>query len=180
MSIDTTAAVPVGTWRLDPIHSSASFSVKHMVVATFRGRFDEFDVTLVSDESGARLSGTVEVDSLVVKDEKLAGHMRSPDFFDLERHPQITFESTAVRRDGDDLYVDGELTVKGNTHPVQAKGTITDPVVGLGDSERLGIDLETVVDRHKFGLDWNAPLPKGGTVLADEVKLHVELELTKA
>ncbi len=85
-----------------------------------------------------------------------------------------------MRREGGELIVDGELSVKGNTHAVEARGTITDPVVGLGDGEKIGVELEAVIDRNQFGLEWNAPLPKGGTVLADEVKLLVELELNKA
>jgi polyisoprenoid-binding protein YceI len=170
---------PTGTWQLDPIHSSASFAVKHMVVATFRGQFDEFDASLTVDESGeAKLTGTVKVDSIVVKDENLAGHLKSPDFFDTERYADITYVSNAVRREGDELIVDGTLSIKGHSEPVEARGTITDPVT-VGDFEKIGLSLETVIDRAKFGLDWNAPLPKGGVALANDVKLIVELELNK-
>lgn len=180
-TITPTAVAPTGTWTVDPTHSSASFAVKHMVVATFRGRFEQFDATLTVDESGeATLVGTVDADSIVVKDENLAGHLKSPDFFDTEQHPEIRYVSRAIRRDGDELIVDGDLTIKGNTHPVEARGTITDPAVTLGDVEKLGATLEAVIDRTKFGLNWNAPLPKGGFALADEVKLTVELELAKA
>jgi len=176
----TTPVAPAGTWQLDPVHSSASFAVKHMVVATFRGRFEEFDVTLTADENGqAALTGTVRADSIVVKDENLAEHLKSPEFFDTERHPEITYVSNAVRREGDELIVDGDLTIKGITHPVQARGTITDPAVTFGDVEKIGAQLETVIDRNRFGLEWNAPLPKGGFALADEVTLTVELELAK-
>jgi polyisoprenoid-binding protein YceI len=175
------AVAPAGTWQLDPIHSSASFAVKHMVVATFRGRFEEFDVTLTADENGdAQLTGTVKADTIVVKDDNLGEHLKAPDFFDTERYPEIGFASTAVRRTGDELVVDGELTIKGNTHPVEARGTITDPTVVAEGIEKIGVTLETVVDRTTFGLEWNAPLPKGGFALANDVKLIVELELTKA
>lgn len=178
----TTAAVaPEGTWQLDPVHSSASFAVKHMVVATFRGRFEEFDVTLTADANGeAALAGTVKADSIVVKDESLGEHLKSPDFFDTERHPEITYVSRAVRREGDELIVDGDLTIKGNTHPVEARGTITDPAVTFGDVEKIGATLEAVIDRTLYGLEWNAPLPKGGFALDNDVKLIVELELAKA
>jgi polyisoprenoid-binding protein YceI len=176
---DATTTIPHGTWTVDPVHSSASFAVKHMVVATFRGRFEELDATLVSDENGARLSGSVKADSIVVKDEQLAGHLKSPDFFDTEQYPEITFDATSLRRDGEELIVDGQLTVKGNTHPLEARGTITDPTVVFGDVEKIGLTLETVIDRTIYGLDWNAPLPKGGFALADEVKLTVELELAR-
>jgi polyisoprenoid-binding protein YceI len=172
---------PAGTWQLDPIHSTASFAVKHMVVATFRGGFDEFDAQLTVDENGdAKFAGTVKVDSIVVKDENLVAHLKAPDFFDAERYPEISYVSTAVTRDGDELVVDGELTLKGHTEPVQARGTITGPAVDPMDNEKLGVTLETIIDRAKFGLDWNVPLPKGGVALADDVKLVVELELAKA
>jgi polyisoprenoid-binding protein YceI len=177
----TTSVAPAGTWQLDPIHSSASFAVKHMVVATFRGRFEEFDVTLTADENGeATIAGTVKADSIVVKDENLGGHLKAPDFFDTERYPEIGFTSNAVRREGDELIVDGELTIKGNAHPVEARGTITDSTVVAEGVEKIGVTLETVIDRTAFGLEWNAPLPKGGFALANDVTLVVELELTKA
>jgi polyisoprenoid-binding protein YceI len=155
----TTTIAPAGTWTLDATHSSASFAVKHMVVATFRGRFEQFDATLTVDESGeAKLVGTVKSDSIVVKDENLAGHLKAPDFFDTERYEDISYVSRSIRREGDELIVDGELTIKGT----------------------IGVTLDAVIDRTKFGLNWNAPLPKGGFALADDVKLTVELELAKA
>jgi polyisoprenoid-binding protein YceI len=176
----TTPIAPAGTWTLDPVHSSASFAVKHMVVATFRGRFEQLDARLVVGEDGeAALSGSVRSDSIVVKDENLAAHLTSPEFFDSERHPEVTFASTSLRRDGDELVLDGDLTIKGHTHPVQARGTITDPAVTLGDVEKIGIALEAVIDRTQYGLKWNAPLPKGGFALADDVRLIVELELAR-
>ncbi len=177
----TTTAVPAGTWTLDPVHSSAGFAVKHMVVATFRGRFEELDAKLVADEQGtARLEGVVKADSIVVKDPNLAGHLKAPDFFDTDRYPEVRFVSESLKRDGDELIAEGELTIKDHTHPVVARGTITDPFVTLGDVEKLGITLETKVDRNQFGLEWNAPLPRGGVALADDVTITVELELARA
>jgi polyisoprenoid-binding protein YceI len=172
--------LPSGTWTLDPVHSSAHFAVKHMVVATFRGQFDKFDATFnVAEDGTAQLEGTVDVSSIVVKDANLQAHLGSPDFFDIERYPQLSFRSTQLQRDGDELIVDGELTIKGQTHAIEARGTITDPHETLGGAIKLGVTLETVIDRTKFGLNWNAPLPKGGFALADDVKLTVELELAQ-
>jgi polyisoprenoid-binding protein YceI len=177
---DTQTKLPVGTWKLDPTHSSASFAVKHMVVATFRGRFEQIDATLVVDEDGkGRLEGTVDAGSIVVKDENLQAHLGSPDFFDTERHPQLRFSSDSIRRDGDELVLDGELTIKDHTHAIEARGTITDPHETLGGAIKIGVTLETVIDRTQFGLEWNAPLPKGGFALANDVKLTVELELAQ-
>lgn len=177
---ETQTKLPVGTWKLDPTHSSASFAVKHMVVATFRGRFEDVDATLTVGEDGAgRLEGTVDASSIVVKDENLQAHLGSPDFFDTERYPQLRFSSDSIRRDGEELVLDGELTIKDHTHAVEARGTITDPHETLGGAIKIGVTLETVIDRTQFGLEWNAPLPKGGFALANDVKLTVELELAQ-
>ncbi len=172
--------LPVGTWKLDPTHSSASFAVKHMGVSTFRGRFERFDATLTAEESSAQLAGTVDASSLVVKDENLQAHLGSPEFFDLERYPQITFHSNSIRRQGDELIVDGQLTIKDHAHPVESRGMIAGPAVTLGEVTKLGITLETVVDRTEFGLNWNAPLPQGGVAVDNDVKLTVELELVRS
>jgi polyisoprenoid-binding protein YceI len=173
----STAGLPLGTWRLDPTHSSAGFAVKHMGVATFRGRFEKFDATLTVQDESAELVGTVDASSIVVKDQNLQAHLGAPDFFDTERYPELTFRSTSLRREGNELILDGELTVKGNTRPVESRGEIAGPAVTLGDVTKLGITLEAIVDRTEFGLNWNAPLPKGGFAVANDVKLIVELEL---
>jgi polyisoprenoid-binding protein YceI len=177
--ISTEVTLPVGTYRLDPVHSSASFAVKHMVVATFRGRFEDFDATLTVGQNGnAALSGVVQAGSIEVKDENLKAHLGSPEFFDVERYPEIRFESSQIEvAPNGELKVAGNLTIKDQTHSVESTGTITGPAVTFGDVTKVGIALETTVDRTQFGLTWNAPLPKGGVAVADEVKLIVELEL---
>jgi len=181
MSTATTQPIATGTWSIDKVHSHVGFAVKHMVVSTFRGRFEEYDGALTVGEDGApRLEGSVAVDSIVVKDENLAGHLKAPDFFDSERYPEIGFRSTAVRViDGGELEVDGELTIKDHTHDVIARGTITGPHEDIAGNEKIGVELETVVDRREFGLEWNAPLPKGGVAVDNDVKLQVSLELVK-
>jgi polyisoprenoid-binding protein YceI len=168
--------LPAGTWTLDPVHSSASFSVKHMLVANFRGSFDTFDVTL--DENGLR--GTVDVSSVSVSEPNLNDHLLSPDFFDVERYPQLAFRSNAIRLAGETIEIDGELTIKGVTEPVAIRGTFSGPVNDPYGSQRIGLELEAVVDRTTYGLDWNAPLPSGGFALGNDVKLRVELELVGA
>jgi len=180
MSATATTAIPVGTYEDDGVHSSATFAVKHMVVSTFRGRFEDFNATLsVGDDGEPRLVGIVNADSIVVKDPNLAGHLKSPDFFDTEQYPEIRFESVAFATDGDRLTVEGDLTIKGRTERVTGTGTITGPAEDPYGNQKLGLALETIVDRTKFGLEWNAEMPKGGRVLADDVKLIVELELVK-
>jgi polyisoprenoid-binding protein YceI len=174
--------VPAGTtWTVDPVHSSAGFSVKHMVVSTFRGRFEDFAATLTAGEDGTlRLEGRVRADSIAVKDENLAAHLRAADFFDTDRHPEITFASTLVRDEDGELVVEGELTIKGHTRPLRARGTLTEPLETLGGAVKVGLELEATVDRRDYGLDWNAPLPKGGFALENDVKLLVSLELVEA
>jgi polyisoprenoid-binding protein YceI len=172
-------AIPTGIWKSDPVHSSVGFAVKHMVVATFRGAFTDFDVTLVNEDGAPRLDGVVRVDSVDVRDEQLNGHLLSPDFFDAERTPEIRFTSNDIRGDGDELIVDGELTIKGTTKPVVSRGTIVGPVPNVAGEDRIGIGLETTVDRRDYGLNWNAELPKGGFAVENEVTLTVQLELAK-
>ena len=171
--------LPAAVWGLDSTHSTASFSIKYMV-STFRAGFDKLDAKL--DTTGAQpvLTGSVDPTSIAVKDENFHAHLQSPDFFDSERYPAITFESTAFRVDGDELVVAGNLTIKGDTRPVEARGTFTAPHEDPWGNTRLGITLEAVVDRSHFGLTWNNPLPKGGLALANDVRLHVDLQLVKA
>jgi polyisoprenoid-binding protein YceI len=182
MTAIASTPIPAGsTWAVDAVHSTVGFAVKHMLVSTFRGRFETYDATLTAAEDGTlRLVGSVAADSISVKDENLAAHLRAPDFFDTERFPQITFNSTLVRSESGELIVGGELTIKGVTRPIEARGTISEPAVTFGDLEKVGVELEAIVDRTEYGLDWNAPLPKGGFALANEVKLVVELELARA
>ena len=171
--------IPTGVWRSDPVHSSVGFAVKHMVVATFRGAFTDFDVTFANEDGVPSLSGTARVESVDVRDENLKGHLLSPEFFDVERTPEIGFHSSDIRADGPELVVAGELTIKGVSRPVDARGTIVGPVDHPAGGERVGIDLSTTVDRTQFDLNWNAPLPKGGVMVENDVELNIHLELAK-
>jgi polyisoprenoid-binding protein YceI len=181
MSTATAQPIAAGTWKIDRVHSHVGFSVKHMVVSTFRGSFEDYDGALTADDNGVpRLEGSVKVDSIAVKDETLAGHLKSPDFFDSERYPEIRFSSDEVTvSEGGELEVEGELTIKGNSHRVSGRGSVTGPHADIAGNDKLGVELEAVVDRREFGLEWNAPLPKGGFALDNDVKLEVSLELVK-
>jgi polyisoprenoid-binding protein YceI len=177
MATDTEAqgatAIPAGSWAVDPIHSVAGFAVRHMMVGTFRGEFSEIDATL----SDGKLVGKVKVASLQIKDEKLKSHLFSPEFFDAERYPEIVYESSSLTVNDGVLISEGTLTLKGKSSPARATGRFAGPTVTLGDVEKVGIDLETTVDREAVGLSWNAPLPKGGVVLGKDVSISVTLEL---
>ena len=174
----TAQQIPVGTWKSDPVHSTVAFAVKHQIVATFRGKFTDFEATLAGGEE-PKLTGVVKVASIVVEDENLYGHLLTPDFFDAERFPELRFESTSIRRDGDTFVADAELTVKGVTRPVTVKGTIAGPITDPWGGERLGLSLETTIDRTAYGIEWNTPLPGGGLAVSNDVALLAELELVK-
>jgi polyisoprenoid-binding protein YceI len=177
----TTGGITSGTWKIDRVHSHVGFAVKHMVVSTFRGRFEDYDGALTVGEDGVpRLEGWVAVDSIAVPDENLAAHLTSPDFFDSERYPRIRFTSGAVRvGEAGELEVEGELEIKGHARPVTARGSVSGPHVDIAGNDKLGVELETTVDRREFGLEWNAELPQGGVALDNDVRLDVSLELVR-
>jgi polyisoprenoid-binding protein YceI len=164
-------AVPTGTWSLDKIHSHVGYAVKHAGVSLFKGAVEGFEASLAD----GTLRGSAPVTGITVQDENLAGHLLTPDFFDAERFPQVSFTSTELRRDGDELVVEGELEIRGARKPVRLTGTISGPV-----NDRIGISLETQIDRTDFGMTWQMELPGGGTALENEVRLTADLELVKA
>jgi polyisoprenoid-binding protein YceI len=169
------AAIPTGTWTADTVHSGLSFEVPY-AVATFSGEVTDFQASLTDGV----LAGSAQIASLRVKDEALQQHLQSPEFFDAERHPELTFVSTEIRRDGDDVEIDGNLTIKGITKPATLKGTITGPAVDHFGATRVGLKLSTVIDRTAFDIKWNMPLPNGEPALANEVTLKADLTLVGA
>ena len=173
-TITTREALPVDAWSADPVHSDIGFSIDYMA-GTFRGTFSRFRAEVVD----GTLRGAADVASVQVKDPDLEAHLQSPEFFDAERHPQLMFESGTVERDGNDVTVQGELTMRGHTEPVEIRGTIADEMTDPYGNARFGVRLETTVDRRRFGLNWNAPLPTGEPALSNEVRIHVDLQLVK-
>jgi polyisoprenoid-binding protein YceI len=178
-TIQSKTALPTGTWEIDPVHSRVEFAVPYMI-GTFRGSFAPVEGALAAGDDTATLTGTAKVAGVQVQDENLQGHLLSPDFFDAERHPEITFSAEHVERSGDELVVDGTLTIKGITQDVELTGTITDPVTDAYDRDRIGLTLSTTVDRTSFGLNWNVPLPSGEPALGNDVTLTAELFLSRA
>jgi len=176
----STTTVPAGTYTADPIHSTFGFQVRHNGIQLFRGSFDDVAVTATSDGETVAIEGSAQVESIQVRIADLKGHLLADDFCAAEKHPEIAFRSITVRPNGEDIEVEGELTIKGVTNHVVAKGTLTGPVTGLAGSQVIGLALETVIDRTQFGLTWNADLPSGGPVLANDVKIVVEAELVKS
>jgi polyisoprenoid-binding protein YceI len=167
---------PAGTWVADPVHSSVSFEVEYAGVSTFKGGFREFSAGL----SGETLEGAAQVASVDVKDEQLNGHLQSPDFFDAQRFPEIAFKATELTREGTTVHGKGELTVKGVSKPITLEGTISEaPATDPFGRERIGLKLESTIDRNAYGVSWNAPNQSGGNYLADDVKLVADLTLTR-
>src|SRR5438309_5741878 len=149
-TIQTREALPTGTWALGPAHSHVEFGVDYMV-GTFHGSFLPFDARLEVGEDGeARLTGSARVDAVRVGDENLTTHLLAPDFFDAERAPEIRFDSTGIRRSGDQLAVSGELSIKGHTQPVELTGTLNGPMADPYGNERVGLKLDTGIDRTEF------------------------------
>jgi polyisoprenoid-binding protein YceI len=174
MTQATQQALPTGVWRADKVHSTVGFGVPY-IAGSFQGTFSDFDARL----SGGVLRGSAEVASVEVKDPNLAAHLQAPDFFDAERFPQLSFEAKDISRSGDDVTIAGELTLKGHTEPVDIKGHVNDPAPDPYGGERFGLQLEAKVDRTKFGLNWNNPLPSGDPALANEVTIIVDIQLVK-
>jgi polyisoprenoid-binding protein YceI len=172
--------LPTGTWTVDPVHSQVGFAVDYMV-GTFRGSFAPVQGTLaVAEDGAAELRGSANVAGVRVQDENLAAHLLSPEFFDAERTPEISFTAHDIRRSGDEVVVNGELSIKGIPRPAELHGTIADPIEDAYGNDRIGLTLETTVDRTQFGLNWNLPLPNGKPALANDVTLTAELYLVKA
>jgi polyisoprenoid-binding protein YceI len=174
MSITETQVVPAGTWSVDKVHSTVGFAVKYMV-GTFQGSFSDFDAEL----RDGTVRGSARVASIEVKDPNLTAHLQAPDFFDAERHPELSFESGDIYRDGDQLQIDGQITIKGHTEPVHITGVISEPINDPYGGERFGLQLEAKIDRTAFGVSWNNPLPSGEKALSDTVTLIADLQLSK-
>jgi polyisoprenoid-binding protein YceI len=168
MSTTTFTTAPAGTWNADPVHSHLQFEIDYAGTNIFRGGFADYTATV---EDGV-LEGVAKVASVDVKDEQLNGHLQTPDFFDAERFPEITFRTSDLET--------GELTIKGVTRPVTITSKVSEPNTDPFGRERVGIALEAKVDRTAFGMNWNAPNQGGGNYLGDDVTIKADLALVKA
>lgn len=171
-------------WVLDPTHSEVEFKVKHLMISTVTGTFSAFtaDVTTEGDDfTTAKATFTVDVDSISTKNEQRDGHLKSPDFFDTAKYPQLKFVITKIESvDNDGSYnIHGDLTLHGTTKNIKLEvefgGVIKDP----WGNTRAGLTVSGKINRKEFGLTWHAATEAGGVVLADDVKIHVALEFVK-
>lgn len=176
----TVKALPDGAWNLDPAHSNVTFAVKHLGIATVRGRFRVISGSVSGGDEPA-LEGVVDTASATTDEEQRDGHLASPDFFDAERFPQATFRSTSFERlpDGSVQFA-GELTLRGVTKEIELTGSLNGPATDPWGNERIGFELAGVIDRNDFGVKWNAPLPGGGFLVGDEVRVTLDISAVKA
>jgi polyisoprenoid-binding protein YceI len=170
--------IPSGTWSIDPSWSSLEFEVRKLGLVTVKGRIPGFSGTAHGGDD-ASLEGTVDATSITTFDADRDGHIQSPDFFDTQRYPELSFVSTSVTTRGDELVVEGDLTIKGVTKPVELRGELSGPANDPWGNERIGLELAGTVDRTAFGLEWNAPLPGGGLLLPNEVVLKAYFAATR-
>jgi len=168
----TKQGIPTGTWKADTVHSRVAFEVPY-AVATFTGEVTDFEASLVD----GKLSGSAKIASIKVKEENLEAHLLAPDFFDAEQHPVVSFSGSDIKRDGDKVEIDGEITIKGISQPAKITGTVNGPSVDHFGANRIGFELETKLDRTKFDMNWNMPLPNGEPALGNTVTLKAELTL---
>lgn len=175
------SAIPgykTGTWHIDPLHSEVGFTVRHMMVSKVRGRFTDFNATLVTADDVTDSTVTVEVQlpSIETGSPQRDEHLRSPDFFSTDENPVMTFRSTSVAPDGENWVLHGDLTLKGVTKQI----ALPFELVGLGSDAyggyRAGFSASTVINRHDFGVNWNQTMETGGVVVSDKVTIQIEAE----
>jgi len=174
-TITQQTTIPTGTFNADGVHSKLTFEVQYMGVATFSAGVKDFSATLAD----GRLAGSAPMKSLDIKEEPFYNHLLSPEFFDAENHPEVSF-SGVLAPAGDGVEVDGEITIKGITRPAILRGTLTGPVTDPYGNTRYGLKLETTIDRTEFDINWNADMPDGTKALANEVTLKADLSLVEA
>jgi polyisoprenoid-binding protein YceI len=180
-STATQTPLPTGTWKVDPVHSSVEFQVKHLGIATVKGQFKDFEGTLEVTPEGIRASGSADTASVDTHEPQRDGHLRSADFFDVENHPKITFESTSVKAiDDEDFEIEGDFTLHGITRPLKLiatlEGTETDPQ----GNERVGLSVTAQINRSDHDMKFNMALGSGNVVVSDKVKILLDISAVKA
>jgi polyisoprenoid-binding protein YceI len=171
-----------GTWTIDPQHSAVAFVVRHLMITKVRGRFTDFSGTITVPEDRLQASVQVSVDlaSVDTGDAQRDAHLRTSDFFETDKHPHMTFRSTGVKVDGPDITLIGDLTIKDVTRPIELDvefdGISPDPWGGT----RAGFSAEGEISRKEWGLEWNVALETGGFVVADKVKIEIDVQAVQA
>ncbi len=171
------------TWQIDPAHSAAHFAVRHMMVSNVRGEFGKMTGSVTLDDkdvSRSSAEGTIDTTTINTREPNRDKHLKSADFFDVEKHPTITFKSTSFKKIGQERYkVTGHLTMHGVTKPVVLEVEAPETIVKVQGTERRGATATTTINRKDFGLIWNKPLETGGVAVGEQVTITLELELMK-
>jgi polyisoprenoid-binding protein YceI len=177
--IETATLIPAGTWAVDPSHSSVEFHVKHMGIATVRGKFTQFEGTV--DTTTGVAHGKVDVASVDTNEAQRDEHLRSADFFDAENNPELAFRSTAIVAgdDEDELAITGQLTINGVTREITLRATITGTDVDPWGNERVGLEVRGTLNRSDYGMKFNQALGSGNVLVSDKVKLLLDLSAVK-
>ena len=172
-----TTQLSAGTWAIDPVHSTIGFSVRHLMVSKVRGKFDTFSGAITIAEDGTpSVSADIAVDSINTGNEQRDAHIKSADFFEVEKYPVASFRSTGVRSAGDDYVLDGEFTLKGVTKAISLDLEFNGVNPGMGHGEVAGFEASVVLNRKDFGIDLDMPLETGGTVVGDKVTITLDIE----
>jgi polyisoprenoid-binding protein YceI len=167
------------TYKIDPVHSQVEFTVDHLVVFKVNGAFNEYQGVIEADSSSKSLTSAkaeIKVASIDTREPKRDGHLLSPDFFDAENHPLMTFKSKRVEGNGDSITVVGDLTIRGTTKEVALKGSFRGENTDPWGNVRAGFSASTVINRHDYGLSWNKALETGGFVVGDDVTIRLEVQ----
>ena len=179
-----TAPTTLTTWTIDPAHTEVGFSVKHLMISTVRGRFADARGTIKldgDDLTRASIDAEIATASIDTRQEQRDAHLRSADFFEVEKYPTITFRSTNVERVKNDRYrITGDLTIRDVTREVVLEGTDEGRGRDPWGGDRLGFSATTTIDRRDFGLTWNQALETGGVLVSNEIKIAIDLEAVKA
>jgi polyisoprenoid-binding protein YceI len=179
MSVDIPGYV-AGTWAIDPVHSEVSFTVRHMMVSKVRGRFDKFEGTIVTGEDplSSTVTASVDLTSINTGQEQRDAHIRSADFFEVEKYPTMTFTSTAIKAAEEGFTLEGDLTLKGVTKSVAFNLEVNGFGPDAYGGTRGGFSAETRINRHDFGVDFNGPIPgvPGGVAVSENVTINLEIE----
>jgi polyisoprenoid-binding protein YceI len=183
-TIETLSTHPnfvAGTWKLDPTHSTIAFTVKHLAISKVRGSFEKFDLTIVTtpdDVDGIHsIEAVIDVASVNTNQAQRDAHLRTSDFFLVEEHPTAVFRSTGGTWDGDDFTLVGELTLRGVAKEVVLTGELGGVTTDAYGNTRAGASASTTINRHDFGVSWNAALEAGGLTLGDDVKLDIDVQV---
>jgi len=169
------------TFEVDPSHASIGFKIEHLVISKVKGEFRDFSATLVLDDEGrlSQASSNIKVTSIDTGIEKRDNHLRSADFFDVSKYPEIIFKSKSVRQSGGNNVLVGDLTIHGVTKEVELPYKIKGPVKGPQGETRIGFEASTVINRKDYGLTWNKTLEAGGVIVGEELELLIDLEAIK-